>query len=268
MSLDEWRNIGSDLMDVLRLETYPVAVKLVKSDEEFPENVRRPQELFGFKINLCQAFGMSRRYGWTMGVSKDECACNFARFLYGWASLDSEDVLVDFLLEAGFFKDREAALRGAKFTVENCKLKVGECQGIVTSPLNRTKIEPDVILIYGNPTQAFILVHGYLYNVGGAIDVQYTGRHASCAHGVLQTYLSQKFNFVLPDEGDKIFAATEDHEVIVAVPVNMLSDVLSGVKSIFERKVMRYPTPFYMRYQPVFPEAFKKLGDKLKETKG
>ena len=266
MDIDEWRNVGSDLMDVLRLETYPVAVKLVKSDEEFPSNVRRPNKIFGFKINLCQAFGMSRRYGWTMGVSKDECSCNFARFLYGWASLDSEDILVDFLLEAGFFKDREAASRGAKFTVENCKLKPGECQGILTSPLNRTKIEPDVVLIYGNPTQAFILVHGYLYNVGGAIDIQYTGRHASCAHGVIQTYLSQKFNFVLPDEGDKIFAATEDHEVIVAVPAKMLSDVVNGVKEIFAKKVMRYPTPIYMRFQPEFPEAFKKLGEKLKEV--
>ncbi|MHA1583289.1 MAG: DUF169 domain-containing protein [Candidatus Baldrarchaeia archaeon] len=63
MDIDEWRSVGSDLMDILRLETYPVAVKLVKSDEELPSNVRRPSKIFGFKINLCQAFSMSRRYG-------------------------------------------------------------------------------------------------------------------------------------------------------------------------------------------------------------
>ncbi len=266
MSLEKWHKLGSDLMELLRLETYPVAVKLLRPGEEFPERTRRPLKVLGVKINLCQAFTMTRRYGWTVGVLKDECACNFARFIFGWATLENEEDLVDFLMEAGFFKSKEAAANGAKFTLENCRLKPGECIGIVTSPLTWTRVEPDVVLIYGNPTQAFILVHGHLYHVGGAIEIKYTGRHASCGHGVIQTYLSQRFNVVLPDEGDKMFAATEDYEVIVAVPPKMLAEILEGIRELYEKRVMRYPTPFYMRFQPEFPEPFKKFGSKLKDV--
>ena len=265
LSLDRWRTLGSDLMDLLRLETYPVAVKLLKRDERFPNGIRRPLEKLNIKITLCQAFGMTRRYGWTMGVSKEECACNFARLLFGWYSLEDKEYLTEFLMNAGFFRDKKAASNGAKFTLENCTLKPGEYTGIITSPLNRAKIEPDIILVYGNPSQAFILVHGYLYNIGGAVEIRYTGRHASCGHGVIQTFLEKKFNIVLPDEGDKIFAATEDDEIIIAFPAEMLSNVINGIKGIYEKKVIRYPTPFYLRFQPEFPEAFKKLGAKLKK---
>jgi uncharacterized protein (DUF169 family) len=268
--LDLWRAQGSDLMDLLRLETYPVAVKLLKEGEKFPDNIRRPLKDLKTKITLCQAFGMTRRYGWTIGVSEEECACNLARLLFGWGILEDRGYFVEFLMNAGFFKDENAASNGAKFTLEKCALKPGEYFGVITSPLNRAKIEPDVVLVYGNPSQAFVLTLGYLYNVGGAVEMKYTGRNASCGHGVIQTVTEGKFNIVLPDEGDKMFAATEDHEVIVALPAGMLRDVISGVRSIYERRIVRYPTPFYMRFQPEFPEAFKRLGTKLKrvEEKG
>jgi uncharacterized protein (DUF169 family) len=268
MSLDLWKTLGSELMDLLRLETYPVAVKLLKVDEKFPSDVRRPLRVLGTKITLCQAFGMTRRYGWTIGISEEECACNVAHILFGWATLENGDYFAEFLTNAGFFKDKNVALRGAKLTLERYVLRPGECSGIITSPLNRTKIDPDVVLVYGNPSHAFILTLGHLYNVGGAVEIQYTGRHASCGHGVIQTLAEKKFNIVLPDEGDKIFAATEDYELIVALPANMLSDVISGVKGIYEKRIVRYPTPFYMRFQPEFPEPFKQLGMKLKQAKG
>jgi len=267
LSLDQWRALGSELMDLLRLETYPVAVKLLKMDEKFPDDVRRPLRDLKMKITLCQAFSMTRRYGWTMGVSEEECVCNVAHILFGWATLEDVDYFADFLTSAGFFKDKSAALRGAKLTLEEYTLRPGECLGLVTSPLNRTKTEPDVVLVYGNPSQAFIMTLGYLHNVGGAIEVQYTGRHASCGHGVIQTLKEKKFNIVLPDEGDKIFALTEDHELIVALPAGMLKDVIGGVKGLYDKRIVRYPTPFYLRFQPEFPEPFKQLAAKLKRTR-
>jgi len=206
---------------------------------------------------------MTRRYGWTMGVSSEECTCNVAKILYGWSKLKSEDDYVDFLLKAGFFTNEDAAKKAAEFDFKKCMLDPGFCKGLITSPLNRTKISPDVVLIYGNPTQVFILVHGYLSGVGGALNIEYTGRHASCGHGVIQTYLTKKPNIVFPDEGDCIFAATEKDEVIFAIPSEMLNSIVNGIKHIYARKIIRYPTPYYLRYEPIFPEAFKELGTKL-----
>lgn len=106
------------------------------------------------------------------------------------------------------------------------------------------------------------MIHGYLYNVGGALNTQYTGRHASCGHGVIQTLLINKPNLILPDEGDKIFSACEEYEIIYAVPIGLIEDVIKGVEAIVKGGTIRYPTPFYMRFQPEFPESFKKFAEK------
>jgi len=37
-------NIGKCLEEILRLQTYPLAVKLVKGESEFPERTRRPEQ--------------------------------------------------------------------------------------------------------------------------------------------------------------------------------------------------------------------------------
>ncbi len=263
LSFEKWRNIGNEIMNLLRVETYPVAVKLVKENENFPDVVRRPLETLKFKINLCQAFTATRRYGWTIGVSKKECACPLACFLFGWASLKDKKDLTDFFFKSGFFRSVKAAEEGAEFTIKNCTLKPSMYKGIITSPLNRTKIIPDIVLIYGNPTQAFLLIHGYLSGVGGALEIQYTGRHASCGHGVIQTFLSQKPNLVLPDEGDKIFAATTDEEVIFASPAKDIESILEGIKHLFGKKIMKYPTPFNVRFTPAFPKPFEEFLKKL-----
>jgi len=44
--------------------------------------------------------------------------------------------------------------------------------------------------------------------------------------------------------------------------------VISGVRGLYEKRIVRYPTPFYLRYQPEFPEPFKQLATKLKRAKG
>jgi len=264
MDAGEASRIGSELMELLRLDTYPVAVRLVRRGEGVPEGVRRPSKALGCRITLCQAFGMTRRYGWTIGVSPEECACNVAKLLFGWSTLEHRDYYVDFLLDAGFFRSRDAAAKAAEYDFSNCVLPRGECEAILTSPLNRCKIEPDVALVHGNPTQVFILVHGYLSGVGGDLKISYTGRHASCGHGVIQTYLSRRPNIVIPDEGDCVLAATEKDELIFAAPVDLLPDILEGVKAVFSRKLIRYPTPYYIKFEPVFPEPFRRLGERLR----
>jgi hypothetical protein len=36
LNLENWMNIGKSLEEILRLQTYPPAVKLVKNESEFP----------------------------------------------------------------------------------------------------------------------------------------------------------------------------------------------------------------------------------------
>jgi len=52
-----------------------VAFKLVRSDDELPERVKMPLRDLGYAITLCQGTALTRRYGWTMALGKEDQCC-------------------------------------------------------------------------------------------------------------------------------------------------------------------------------------------------
>ena len=120
--------MGRALEEMLRPHTYPIAMKLVKDETEFPEKTRRPQH----KLAICQAFTMSRRYGWTVGLTEKDSGCPGASLAYGWRGNMDEQSLAKFFLVAGYASDEE----GAMIIVKNIHhLEVGKYRGVVISPL-------------------------------------------------------------------------------------------------------------------------------------
>jgi uncharacterized protein (DUF169 family) len=59
------------IMEFLRLDTHPLAVKFIKSDEGVPDKARNIRDL-GIKIALCQATSIARRFGWIIAVSPND----------------------------------------------------------------------------------------------------------------------------------------------------------------------------------------------------
>ncbi|MDQ7785336.1 MAG: DUF169 domain-containing protein, partial [Desulfomonilaceae bacterium] len=50
----------------LRLRTLPIGVKFLTDVAGFPEKTRRPSEVLGKRITICQAVTLARVYGWTV----------------------------------------------------------------------------------------------------------------------------------------------------------------------------------------------------------
>ena len=73
----------------LRLKTFPVAVKFLKDQKDFPEKTRRPSVALGKRVAICQAVTMARIYGWTVGLTKEDIVCVPAAIAFGFS--DSAD---------------------------------------------------------------------------------------------------------------------------------------------------------------------------------
>jgi uncharacterized protein (DUF169 family) len=146
-------------------------------------------------------------------------------------------------------------------------LKPNQCEAVVYSPLEWTKIEPDVILIYLNPAQLMRCFHGSTQRTGQPIISSFSGRAASCSEGVLGAYLDQLPKVVIPGNGDRVWATAQDHEVAYALPGSHLKDLVEGLAKTHERGI-RYPIPSFLRYQPEvgltlpLTDIFKQVGDK------
>ncbi|MDY7030799.1 MAG: DUF169 domain-containing protein, partial [Thermodesulfobacteriota bacterium] len=223
--MESWNEKGRRLNTLIRPTTFPVAVKLYKSASDFPDKVRRPKEHLGIKIPVCQGLSMARMYGWTVGMTGEDSINCAGRIVFGWRTPNDEENLMNGWVQAGFMKNTTAA----KKTLDSIyKFQEGEYEGLVMSPLERTKIEPDLIMVYCNPAQIIPLTHSTLYKSGGRQVFSSQSAVASCSDGIVQTILKREPSVVLPGIGDRTIAMTRDDELIFAIPAIMLDDVLAG----------------------------------------
>jgi uncharacterized protein (DUF169 family) len=241
--MEKWRNIGKELEEILRPQTYPLAIKLVKDESEFSEKTRRPEK----KIAICQALNLSRRFGWTMGITEEDSACPGASFAYGWKELIDKSLFEFFFLQAGYAADED----GAKTILENVDhLEQGRFRGLVVSPLTRTKIIPDVILVYGNPAQIMRLLQGAMNIEGKKLKCELGGIMASCTSGILRTFNTREYQLVVPGNGDRVFAGANDDEILFAIPSSKAEEIINGMR---QQRFAKYPIPVSMQMPPSFP---------------
>jgi len=257
-NLEKYQMYGKKFEEILRLASFPIAIKLVKDESEIPSNYKRPKSDLKVQTFICQTFKMVRSYGWTMVMTEEDCACKLARGIYGWDPTTEESKNFGNQFSVGLYaKDLETAKKWQD-TVYMLKEKY---TGIIISPLTRTKIEPDVVQIYCNPAQAMRLIQGYLYHEGGVLNFTSAGRGASCHEGVIKTIQTNEPQLVIPGNGDRVWGGAEDSEVMFSIPQSKLELIVDGLETT-HKAGLRYPIPKYMNYSPGFQETFKKRAQK------
>ena len=255
--MTDWTTKAEALNRLIRPLTFPIAVKLVKGVDEFPEKTRRPSRDMGFKTNPCVAMTMCRKYGWTVGMTADDNACLIAAYTYGWSDSESETkkALIDFMVVMKYSANENVA-KTTMDAVEQVKLSQGKYAGVVFSPLERTKIEPDLVMIFCNPAQLMRLVHGATQETGVAVQSIFSGRGGTCTEGVLQTFKAGQPKVVLPGNGDRVWAMVQDDEMAFTIPADWLDPVIRGLEATHQTGV-RYPIPVDVRHEPLFPGQLK-----------
>jgi hypothetical protein len=55
--------LNTHLEKHLRVSTFPLGIRPLRSGEPFPKKARRPLAQMGVKVAICQALGLARSYG-------------------------------------------------------------------------------------------------------------------------------------------------------------------------------------------------------------
>jgi uncharacterized protein (DUF169 family) len=223
----------------LLLKTLPVAVKFLKDKADFPEKTRQPSVAMGKKVAICQGVTMARSYGWTVGLAKEDMVC------------------VPAMIDFSSSEDLAHKETGGMSRFEN-----GEIAAIALSPLQKGLYEPDVVLFYGNPAQMMRLIQALTYMTGERVTGNFGGK-VECDEYLIAPYKSQAPRVVIPGNGERIFAMTQDDEMTFAVPGKYIKDLAQGLKESGKAVGARYPVPPYQNFQPDFPKAHKELGKEL-----
>ena len=254
------KQVNETLNFYLRLSSFPVAVKLCESEKELPEKVRIPQKDLGLTISLCHAIALARRYGWTMALDKYQ-SCYVAGLSLGFLPLLPDVVDGSYQASLGIWgmtKEQAAA------SIQNMpKFDYGKYKYVVIAPLDRVNFEPNLILVYGNPAQIWILLAGALSGTGKANLPVNLASGAGCTTYITRNVLTDECQFVLVGTGERLVPHTQDYECAFSIPASKIDKTIKGLETGYRTGVFRYPVPTFMRYNSQHPPGYDKMRSHL-----
>ncbi len=94
-------------------------------------------------------------------MTAEDNACFIVSYACGWSEDDAEGEkgFVGFTKAMDYAANDDAA-KARLDSVRQAKLDKGQYAGVVFSPLERSKVEPDLVMVFCNPAQLMRLVHG------------------------------------------------------------------------------------------------------------
>ena len=241
------------LQTYVRPQTFPVAVRMLRSGEPVPERARRPARDFGKRSMNCQVIDMSRRYGWTIALTREDSICSLGITALGF-DRPTHYYNSGTLCEGMYTETKEA---GARSEAAIDKFDHGEFHGLLVAPLDRAAFEPDLVVVYATPAQVMRLTQAALWKRGGRLASSFEGR-AVCADIVVTTMRTGECQVILPCSGDRIFGQTQDHEMAFAIPWARMGEIAEGLEGT-HRGGIRYPITQFMEYEAKLPPRYMEL---------
>jgi len=260
-SLSVYHEFGKKIEEYIRPLTFPIAVRTIKSESEMQPDYRRPLRKLNLQGFVCQNFKIARSYGWTVAITKEDINCRAARAIYGWDAVTDEYIDWQDHFTVGLYSKDTAASRD--YTKHLYRMD-NAFEGLIISPLTRTKVIPEIVQVYCLPAQAMRLIQAYLYCTGGVLEFTAAGRTGSCHEGVTKVMLTGQPQLIILGNGDRVWGGAQDSEVMFACPASKLETLVEGLEAT-HKAGLRYPVPSYMNYSPGFQESFEK---KAKERAG
>ena len=225
-SIEKYKTAGKEIYNLLRLNTYPVAVKYFKSMEDIPKGFARPTQ-FNQKWSLCQAITYARRGRARVAMTADDNFCVPASYGQGWLPNISYDDLIESQRLNKWRETMESEKKvqaefAAEIMLHEGYKKVKGNIGFLLAPLTETAYVPDSILFYGSPGQVTHIIQALAYEGKHIVKSTFIGFGESCMKGAFFPYVTGNPQYVSPGAGDQSFSGTNEYEVAIGIPGELL----------------------------------------------
>ena len=239
-----------ELTTYVRPQTFPVAIRMLRPGEAIPERAKRPARDFKKLSMNCQVIDMSRRYGWTIALTREDSICSLGIAALGLEKpthLHHSGTLCE-----GMYTETKEAGRRSEAAVD--AFRPGEYAGLLVAPLDRATFEPDLVCIYATPAQVMRLTQAALWKRGGKLTSSFGGR-IDCSEIVVTTMRTGEPQVILPCSGDRIFGQTQDHEMAFTIPWSRMEEIVEGLQGTHAGGI-RYPITQFMENKAKLPPKY------------
>ena len=254
-----YKAAATQLKEAMRLRTEPFGVVFLKEAAALPAKTRRPSQVFGKKVTICQAVTLARVYGWPVGVTREDLICIPGMLVFGFTpATDPIMELGQLFCEVGFHQTLGPALQEVEALP---RFEPQEVEAIYLCPLERLALDPEVVVVYGNPAQLMRLIQAITFSMGKRVTGEFGGK-VECSQYLIGPYRSGEALVVIPGAGDRIFSMTQDDELVVSMPARFLEGALIGLRDAARKIGARYPITVYQNFTPEFPPAYQERAKK------
>ena len=253
-SLDELHDHGRELEERIRLQTFPLAVKILRKKEEIPEDAERPVRDLGYHIAACQGFAKSRREGALVAMMKDDMWCPEGVIGFGLAKPPP----YYFDGYHRFPQSVESPDSGKLWANAFPRLEAGRYVGVMSARLTTCPFMPDVIVIYCDSAQLGHLLLAAASKDGHELTCT-VGAKGACTYSVVPPFQTGKYQITVPCPGDRRFAGAQHDEIIFSLPVGKVDELISSLRYL-EGYGYRLPFRYIMKPEAPLPENYVALG--------
>lgn len=246
-------NYAETLKSVLKLDTEPVAVKLLKNRNEWKGS------LVKIKTNLCQMVSMARYQSTTTAQDAQGMVCVLGACCLGLIKTPDRFTSGEAVV-GKYTKDASA---GKKF-IENTYMlgnKGKQFNLVVIGPLKDIN-DPDIVVLYANPAQMLPLIHANTYETGEKITADTVAEAALCA-SLGYSFGEQAPAIGFPCAGDRRFGGTQHHELLFTIAGSKFPKLMDNLILRHQSNPYLFPVPPSMQWVPMMPPAYTINDDDL-----
>ena len=255
----DFKAAATQLKEALRLKTEPFGVAFLKEASALPDKTRRPSQVFGKRVTICQGVTLARIYGWPVGLAAEDLICIPGMLAFGFTpATDPILEMGQLFCEVGFHQAIGPALREAEALPRFEPQEVG---AIYLCPLERLVLDPEVVVVYGNPAQLMRLIQAITFSMGKRVVGEFGGK-VECSQYLIGPYRTGEARVAIPGQGDRIFSMTQDDEMVVSLPAAFLEGALMGLTDAAKKIGARYPITVYQNFTPAFPPPYQERAKK------
>lgn len=238
LTKQEWKALSDRLMLDLRPTQHAVAMKFIKTQEEFDaiENVTYCQT----KASTCKLIGMAAHFQGTFGLDREHFSGYYCAINNGCMEVTQEwlDGAILYKAPTPWHHDQEDA---KKHIASNAKMIPEQPYiGIVCSSLCNCDLEEADAICLQLPTQAaFHLLAGYVESDWQQLNFPFSGE-SNCSDTWMRTLKEGKIGLSLGCRGDRATGALAYGDVRVTMTTEQLLKALDGVETV-EKNGILYP---------------------------
>ena len=223
-NLDPLKGHATEIEKILRMKTYPIAVKMLKQEKDIPESAKRPKKDLGHHLALCQAISMARREGESFALLKEDMWCYSPVIGLGMA------VPPHYFLEGEFLYPRSVKSPeiGRKGVQSFPRLEAGRYIGVAVAPLGKVDFMPNVFILYVDSLQLIELLMAKRWMDGGDITTTLSGTSA-CVYTIVPVVKERQYQVTIPCLGDRKRGMATDEEIIFSGPPDQLGELVAGL---------------------------------------